>query len=528
VNQHEAMKLLLSNRVLFKETLCSIEDKSRKVVPYRLNPIQLDMNLTSTGKDIYVKPAQVGFTSDKILDYLIDCVTIPGTTAVIISYDEFITGRLLRKAHSFHAMLQDKIPSIDRLVHKSTNEMTFEKLRSSFFINSARSFAGVRGETIHRLLLDEFAFWQPGDAEKIMASAVQRAPLVEGVTVDIGSTANGMDNVFYETYMSAKEGKAVGSSVFKAHFYPWFVLPEYSMRPDSPFTLPGDDTAVLGNLTPDEQSLVVKLIAFGVPESEIHSKLRWRRYKVAEVNSLSRSGGMTRFFQQEYPEDDVSCFIAAGDMVHPPDQITDMAKNCYPAPIHHLFADIWSPPEKGLKYLVSVDPGEGKTSESVATVWTFTDTDFTHHATLSGFYENEEMASKTTALAQYYNGAVIANEDALGFTVHIKKYPYLYYRTDLISGRMSNLIGWQTNGKTKPYMIQEINRHLPKIRTHDIRIISQCRNIRWVQGARGDRAVSVGADDYYMSMGIGIVCKETLPVEVGLVGTSGWSEDWGK
>src|SRR3990167_2129250 len=146
MNQKEAMKLLLTDRRLFKETLMGIENKDRYIVPFVLNPIQLDMYNTATGRDVYVKPAQVGFSSDVICDFLIDCITIPGTTAVVISYDEFITGRLLRKAHAFYDILLERIPSIDRLVHRSTYEMTFEKLRSSFYISSSRSFTGVRGE----------------------------------------------------------------------------------------------------------------------------------------------------------------------------------------------------------------------------------------------------------------------------------------------------------------------------------------------------------------------------------------------
>ena len=528
MNQSEAINLLLSNRRLFKETLMSIENKERQLVSFILNPIQADMDETSTGRDVYVKPAQVGFSSDVICDFLIDCVTVPGTTSVIISYDEFITGRLLRKAHAFYNILSEKIPSIDKLTHKSTYEMTFEKLRSSFYISSSRSFTGVRGEVIHNLLLDEFAFWQPGDAIRVMGAAMQRVPLTITSKIKVGSTPNGEDNEFYETYHAAKEGKAIGKSVFKAHFYPWYQHPEYSLLHTNPFVLPGDDVAVLLNIDPDEQKLLTRFEFLGVTEEEANNKLRWKRYKVAEMSSLRRSGETRFLFLQEYPEDDVSCFLTAGDMVYDSQVINDKTKDCYPAPIRKLFADIWYEPEKGIKYLVAIDPGAGLTSESVATVWSFTDTEFKHHATLSGLYKGDEMAEKCIELARYYNGAVIANEDALEFTVHIKKYENLYYRTDIVSGKISNLIGWATTPKTKPYMISEVNRHLSKIITHDIRVLSQCRNIRWIQGARGERAISIGADDYHDSTAIAIVCRDAMPVEKGLVGVSGWSEDWGR
>jgi len=527
MNKEEALKLLLDDRVLFKETLMSIDDKERRRVPFKLNPIQLDVNKTRTGRDVYVKPAQVGFSSDIISDYLIDCLTVPSTTAVIISYDDFMTGRLLRKAHAFHRNLKDKIPTIDRLVHKSTQEMTFERLGSSFYISSAGSFTGVRGDIIHKLFLDEYAFWPLGSAERVMAAAMQRVPLVPGTSVDIGSTPNGEGNDFFETYMAAKEGKEVGKSIFTAHFYPWFIHPEYMMAMDSLFVLPGDSIFPLQNIDTSESLLLRRFEEMGMTEEEAHDKIRWRRYKKAEVASLHRSGKTQLLFQQEYPEDDVSCFLSAGDAVYDHQVLNDLAGNCFPAPIHKLFADIWEEPKAGINYLIAVDPGVGKVSDAVATVWTFTEEDFFHHATLGGLYEGPDMAEKVTALAEYYNHAVIANEDALEFNNYIKTYPNLYYRTDIESGRVFNKIGWATTTKTKPFMIAEVNRHMLKLRTHDIRVIEQCKNIRWVEGARGSRAVAVGADDYHDSMAIGICCRESIPVERGFAGAYGWPDSWG-
>jgi hypothetical protein len=528
LNIKEAMQLLLTDRILFKETLVKIEDKTPKLVPYIHNPIQLDMNTTSTGRDIYVKPAQVGFSSDVILDFLIDCLVVPGLTSVIISYDEFISGRLLRKAHSFYKALKDTIPTLDSLVHKSVSEMTFKRLGSSFYIGSSRGFAFGRGEPIHNLLGDEFAFWTAEDSEKFMAAAMQRVPLTKTSKIRIGSTANGEGNDFFEAYFAAKEGKAIGKSIFTAHFYSWWMLPEYSMRPDSYFILPGDESPVLSNLIEEETTLLRVFEQKGFSEEESHNKLRWRRYKIVEMESLRRSGETRLLFQQEYPEDDTSCFLTAGDMVHDANQINDMARLCYPAPIHNLYADIWYPPESREQYLVAVDPGVGITSESVATVWQFSDKEFKHCATLSGLYKGDEMAGKVIPLAIYYNNAIVANEDALEFSGYIKHYPNLYYRTEVIYETTSNLIGWATTPRTKPYMITEVSRHLSKIKTHDIRLVSQCRNIRWVQSKRGDLAANIGADDYYMSMAIGICCREAMPVERGLVGVTGWSDDWGK
>ncbi len=524
ITASKAMDMLLSDRQLLIESLVTIENKERQSVPMELHNIQRSMLIESGSRDVYVKPAQIGASSIIILDFLLDAITEPGTVAVIISYDEFITGRLLRKAHSFHRYLSDRIPSIPKMVHKSTNEMTFDKVHSSFYIGSARSFTFGRGETIHDLMLDEYGFWQPGDAVRIFASALQRVPLLPTTKVRIVSTPNGEDNDFCETYRAAREGHKVGKSVFQSHFYPWYIHEEYRMDAGSSFALPGDEVVVLTNFNPDEIMIMTRFDTMGMSEEEAYERLRWRRYKEAEMSSLRRSGETRLLFQQEYPEDDISCFLTAGDMVYDVNVVNEKAKDTYPAPMNNLFAQIWYPPEDGLKYLLSIDPGKGKVSESVGTVWHFNDNEFKHCATLSGFYDEDKMAVLCMDLARWYNSAVIAPEANLDIVSHLKDYPDLYRRTDPITGKVGSQIGWQTNRNTKPYMISEMVKHLDKIICHDIRVISQFRNIRWV----GDRAISIGSDDYHDSAAIAIVCRDALPVERGLVGVSGWKSDWGK
>ena len=320
LTRDEAMKALFSDRRITLESMLEIENKERQLVPFILNSIQRDMLETSGMRDIYVKPGQVGATSIWAGDFTIDNITINGTVSVIISYDEFSAQRLLLKAKKFHQSIQRRIPSIPKLDHKSATELSYidkdTNFHSSFYIFSARSYVLGRGETIHNLLLDEYAFWPPGTHEAIFASAVQRVPLAAGTKVRVQSTANGEDNPFCEMYKTSKEGMILGGgraqSVYKNHFYPWFIHPEYSMLVDSPFCLDGDTQYPLPNLQEDELSLMRLLInVFQVDEHEAMDKLRWRRYKKTEMASMRRSGDTVFIFNQEFPEDDESCFLTA-------------------------------------------------------------------------------------------------------------------------------------------------------------------------------------------------------------------------
>ena len=556
VNKDEAVEALFSNRRLMMESLLQIENKERQLVPFILNPIQADMLDNSGPRDIYVKPAQVGATSLHLADFYLDNITINGTVSVIISYDETSAKRLIIKAKRFHQHLERKIPSVAKLDHKSAEELTWESQDNNFYsimyIFSSRSYTLGRGEAIHNLLMDEFAFWLIGTQEQVFSSAVQRVPMKLGTKIRVQSTANGEDNPHCDMYRAAKEGTTVGQSVYKHHFYTWFIHPEYVMYVDDPFCLDGDDVEPLPNLKSDEVILMKRfLYEYGFSEFESMAKLRWRRYKKAEMASLRRSGDTVLLFEQEFPEDDESCFLVAGDQAYSSDIITDKVRQCIPAqkqlPITGVDSqtkgvvsatlDIWQDVEEGLSYVVPIDPGKGKTSESVGHVWHFEDgyTDkegkeippiMRHCATLAGFYDEWEMAILMKEVARYYNGAVIAPEDNLDIVSHLRDWPDLYWREDVRTGKLIRAVGWQTNLSTKPYMITEVSRHLDHIDCQDLRFWSQCKNIRRNASIKSGILV-VGADDHHDCGAIGIVCRDAQPVQRGYVGSAGWPEGWG-
>jgi len=558
--EDEALKVLFSDRRLTLSTLLDIDDKNRQRVPLTPNPIQEDIIVHSGLRDIYVKPAQVGFTSIIVGDFYLDNITIDGTVSVIISYDEFSAQRQILKAKRFHQSLQRKIPTIPKLDHKSATELSWEDKATNFYstmyIFSSRSYVLGRGEVIHNLLLDEYAFWAPGTHEAIMASAIQRVPLSPATKIRIGSTANGEDNPFCEMYKAAKEGSMIGDSVYKSHFYPWFLHPEYKMYPEDMFCLPGDDQDPLPDIQSDEAKLLRLLIeTYGLDEYEAMAKLRWRRYKKAEISSLRRAGDTMFIFEQEFPEDDETCFLVAGDQAYNTDIITDKIRNCMPAPIlKNITAvdkvtkatitatlDIWHDVDEGKAYVISIDPGKGKTSESVGQVWNFIegyrDKDgneippvMEHCATLAGFHDEWEMAELMKEVAHYYNTGVICPEDNLDIVSHLRDYSDLYWREDVRTGKSIRAIGWQTNLATKPYMITEVSRHLDDIDCQDVRFWSQCRNIRRNAMIKSGILV-VGADDHHDAGAIAIVCRHAQAIARGFVGDStegGWGDSWGR
>src|SRR4030043_2394408 len=115
-NLKERFVELIGNNRKFIETLLVLENKQRQVVPFIYNAIQDDVDKTATGFDIYVKPAQVGFSTERIANRLVDTLTCPGSNTVLVAYEDFVTQRLLGKVSFFYNYLSNMtIPRVPEL-----------------------------------------------------------------------------------------------------------------------------------------------------------------------------------------------------------------------------------------------------------------------------------------------------------------------------------------------------------------------------------------------------------------------------
>jgi hypothetical protein len=527
---------IFRNRKRYIETFIKIEDKNRVIVPFHLNYIQQLYESRATRRDIILKPRQVGFSSYVLADILADTITKPGTVSVIVCYEDFITQRLLQKVDQFY----DSIPEAIKppMGHRSTAEKSFPDIKSVLYIGTARSFVFGRGDAIHNLLCDEYGFWP--NPERLMVPLQQAVP--KNGRIKILSTPNGPGNSFASIYESAKKGLESGGSIYTPHFFPWYIHHEYQLSPDDEAALPKDRCTPLKNLTTDELILLDK----GLTENQI----RWRRAKIVELEQLRREQGTGSMFVQEYPEDDVTCFIVGGNLYYDVDVVDQLYQGCKPPLFqkrieykldendrvtHELMLDVWVPPEEGKTYLLACDPGQGALTYSGASVWQFhrdsqEEEVGIHCATLHGKIRPEHMAPAIAEIGKWYNHAVLAvesNGHGLAVTTNtaVRKYPNLYWRTDILSGKVKQEVGWRTDAKTKPWMLVELRKMMPHLTLMDARIVSEFRNIR---ADEVGNVVVTGTDDLHDTAAIAMATRQSQPVARGYVGTAGWDDDWGK
>ena len=475
---------LITDDPYFYEHVIFIEDRNRNLIPFKMNIAQEILHGNATSKDLVVKAGQMGITTLYLAKFFKDTITIPGTTSVVVAHEEFLTQRLLNRTEVWYnhipEVIQVRMPDgtlgpmkKSRRSHSSANEKKFPDINSVFYIGTARAFVFGRGEPIHNFLGSEVAFWP--DAWRILTPTIQRVPLGTGRMV-LESTPNGEDNAFFEL---VNEALYDPNSLWRLHQLFWWLEPTYRL-PRGATEARAADRDTIKNFTIDELDLISRV---GWGDTEADERIRWRRMKIAGVKAM---------FWQEFIEDISSCFLTTQSAFYDDEEIARMRSSISPFLFTEGKAEVWNaydPDWEMQNYVISVDPGQGKHTLSVALVWKL-DMDGTvrHEASLSGLYDSVTFAPMVKELGYYYGTAKIVperNGHGLAFTAQVADYPNLYTQTDVVSGVTSRVIGWATTGAakldgngTKTYMLDELSHLLPKLECHDINVIDQLSRVR--------------------------------------------------
>lgn len=471
--------------------LLYIDNKEGIVVPFKFNKGQHYFNMNKTNRNIILKHRQGGWSSAILADMYTDCITIPHTTCAVVSHETRATQRLLDRVQFYYDTMEEPKPEQGS---ESRSEKTFPSMHSSIYIGTAGSRAFGRGDTIRKALLSELAFYE--DGEKILNGVEDAVPITGELTIEC--TPNGEDNIFYDTWVKAKEGK----SPFKPFFFPWWWTKEYAIEEGSGYALP-EDRGVL-SLTHEEAELVRQ---HNLSEAQI----RWRRWKIAEKGGL---------FWQEYPEDEVSCFITIGNPVFDPDILTSLAQGAYDGERHDGGWNFWLAPEEKIQYIIGADSAAGSPQGSFSTAVVLNDR-WEVCATFQARLQPHTFAGILKELGAWYNNAKIAVErNFTGYAVleQLMDYSNIYYQRDFTTGKVTNQKGWWTNTQTRDLLMTITKEKLPFIKTWDVNLIRQLRSYRYLKLKSKYREEAQTFDDLAIALMIACAVKK---VEGGSRGFQG-------
>jgi hypothetical protein len=264
-------------------------------------------------------------------------------------------------------------------------------------------------------------------------------------------------------------------------------------------------------LTSDEQSLVER---HGLSLGQI----QWRREKQRDLRGR---------FREQYPEDDVSCFLASTRSVFDLDALrriaariaAEAAPESIPtmrttkgdaisvAPARLL---VWRRPRPQATYVVGADVGEGLADGDPSCAVVLERTSGEQVAELHGRVPPDRFGHLLDGLGRWYNRALLAVErnnhghSTLNTLRNVCRYPRLYYhmRYDARAG-MQPTLGWPTDQATKPILVDDLAAAISQgvVVIHSAGVVDEC--MTFVTTESGSQEAEEGKhDDRVMALGI--------------------------
>lgn len=436
--------------------------------------------------------------------------------------------------------VEDKIKEEYKLMNQRS-----PGLNSSIKTMVAKAGKG-RSQTIHFLHGSEVAFWEV--KADVVSAAMQAVPMAANTFVFLESTANGVGGFFYDTWQNAKKG----ASNLRALFFAWHEHYEYELKGYS-----------CNNHYDEEEVALLKIFEkmmhegrAGYERENWDCKIGWRREKKKEFVDDPKK------FYQEYPKDDMEAFLASGrprfdtDMLvrmeqYIQDHLKGSAAPRYGAVVpnqtgigmaEYQFEEvaqtmegidptplkIWELPIKAnpntrqpeAKYVIGVDVSEGKLNkESEKKENDYSVIDVMRQDTLKtvarwrGHIDPDLLGAVVYALGMFYNRALVGVEvNNHGLTtvqsLRNKFYPNLFMREnseDELFQERTSLMGWRTDKKTKPIIVNNLAKAIREGDIIDLDIVFVRECMTYIRDDQGHTNAQEGMfDDTVMAKAIAL------------------------
>jgi hypothetical protein len=322
------------------------------------------------GRDIVLKPRQIGFSTIEQARDLFHALSRPNKRVVIVTHNAKLARDFMATIREMYQCLVELSDAFQLDIFIPLNSMqkkfgTFNQALKISFPNGseievktagdkANQAADVgRGTPISRLHITEFALWKfPDEAWQSLEPAL----MTDDSEVVIESTPKGTGNPFHRFFLLANsqvDERGRGYNGFKSHFFPWY-LNKFHVRPLEK----GEEL----ELTQDEIQLsenARRLYSWEIkPEN-----FKWYRSKLKEMGDRGR-------LLTEYASDSHSCFVGSSNTFLNPNEmaflqtITEQTRKSNPPEAIDGYAGeakiyVYSQPKEGRRYLVAGDPAGG-------------------------------------------------------------------------------------------------------------------------------------------------------------------------
>jgi len=517
----EQIKAAVLDFFKYCEVNLQILTKEGQIVRFKLNRIQKKIvkhciQSLADGKPIRViilKARQEGVST--IIEALVYwwTATHKNVNAKIISHDKESAENLYGMFRRYYDYSEDQFKPATK--YNTKHDLLFDTpegtgLKSKISISSAENTGSGIGQTVFWLHASEVAMWSNG--RELVAGLMQTVPMRAGTAIFLESTAKGVGDYFYDMWQGSKSGK----NSFTPLFFGWHEHEDYAR----PTKLREKDLS--------EEELELKA-QYGLT----YPQIEWRRQKLAELNQD------IDLFHEQYPINEVEAFLAAGRARFDAYKLAEMERQCVdPGRFNVVEAKtpqgrirlngmqteytlkptlgsplkVWEEVQPGVSYVIGADVSDTGEDNSVATVMC-EDTCTTVARYAAGDVEPSEFGEILFELGHYYNKALVGVESNNHGLTTIQRlrdmnYSRLYRQERGKDERFESFtskLGWRTDRKTKPLMIDALAEAIVKDRIHDrdLEFVREC--ITYVVDDKGrTNAQASKHDDRVMSTALAL------------------------
>lgn len=484
----------MSNKVkilepkFYIQNFLKIKTKTAELIPFTFNKAQnivMDVinELRESNKPVRIimlKARQLGMSTFTEAYIFNDTATNKFKNSMIVAHLDSASQNLYQMYKTFYENLPEELTPM--IKHSNKQEMSFENptedleakrrnpgLQSKVTVVSARTVSAGRSQTIHNLHASEVAFWQ--DAKTLMTGLMQTIPDTPNTSIILESTANGIGGWFYDIWKKAENGE----NEFIPIFLGWFLDPEYSREFETE-EVKRQFIEEVNQTFKDQNGNTIHTEEYELMKEHnlTYEQLYWRKHAIQ-----NKCNGDVEMFRQEYPSNPDEAFIASGRPRFTIGVLKQYLKKCKKGVRGYLeyagsknqvmfiedpngYIEIWEEPKDDIFYCIGADVAEGleKGDYSVGIVG---DEDMNIVASWRGHIDPDLFGKELVKLARFYNEAYLgveSNNHGLATLKAIQNEDYynIYYSKiyDKISETVTQKIGWQTNRRTKPLMIDRL------------------------------------------------------------------------
>lgn len=485
ISEQEAIKYNKDPRWRLNH-LYKIRTKDRRLTTLKANVAQAHYRLNKSIRDIILKARQLGFTTEKLIEYLDDTIYNKNTVTAILAHKR----EKVQKLFEIVKLAYEHLPDIlkPKVSFDNRNELYFPELNSKIYVTTE-----TRSETVFNLHISEFAFMR--SPREVLLAALESVP-VEG-RVSIESTANGAVGSMFEIWNDPL-------SEFKKHFYNWTWDVNYRTPTDRSI----EELQIDYNALAKEYGLIPDIVnTLQIDKEQLNFYLaKIRRHK--------------GFVKQEYPSTAQEAFISIGRNVFT-DNILQKHQPKPPIEIKWGKLKIWEQPLRGFKYVMGIDTSEGLGLDNAVIEVFNAHTGYQVAEFADNNIAPSDLGRFAINVGKFYNNAFMVpevNSSGISFLDSIKKVYYNIYKRESLdkrSEKSKKTLGWKTTSISKPKLVDNLVEFLDdkNIQINSEESIKEFKTFVRTEemGKQGYGSEGIYKDDRVIAIGLAVQGIKEIP-----------------